>query len=138
MKLLIADDEPSVRSLVHVTLEGDEHTILEASDGVEALEVARSEHPSLVLLDIMMPRLDGLAVCRAIKSDPATSGTVVVMLTAQAQDRDRDQGLAAGADDYFTKPFSPLALLNMVERVREARPGRDGTGPLPLPPPSLG
>jgi len=123
MKLLIADDEPSVRSLVHVTLEGDEHTILEASDGVEALEVARSEHPSLVLLDIMMPRLDGLAVCRAIKSDPDTSGTVVVMLTAQAQDRDRDQGLAAGADDYFTKPFSPLALLNMVERVRETRPG---------------
>jgi len=129
MKLLIADDEPSVRSLVHVTLEGDEHTIFEASDGVEALEVARSEHPNLVLLDIMMPKLDGLAVCRAIKSDPATSGTVVVMLTAQAQDRDRDQGLAAGADDYFTKPFSPLALLNMVERVREARPGPGGAAP---------
>jgi len=129
MKLLIADDEPSVRSLVHVTLEGDEHTIFEASDGVEALEVARSEHPNLVLLDIMMPKLDGLAVCRAIKSDPATSGTVVIMLTAQAQDRDRDQGLAAGADDYFTKPFSPLALLNMVERVREARPGPGGAAP---------
>ncbi|HEV8648778.1 MAG TPA: response regulator [Actinomycetes bacterium] len=129
MKLLIADDEPSVRSLVHVTLEGDEHTILEASDGVEALEVARSEHPSLVLLDIMMPRLDGLAVCRAIKSDPATSGTVVVMLTAQAQDRDRDQGLAAGADDYFTKPFSPLALLNMVERVRKTRRGPGQANP---------
>jgi CheY-like chemotaxis protein len=129
VKLLIADDEPSVRSLVHVTLEGDEHTILEASDGVEALEVARSEHPSLVLLDIMMPRLDGLAVCRAIKSDPATSGTVVVMLTAQAQDRDRDQGLAAGADDYFTKPFSPLALLNMVERVRKTRRGPGQANP---------
>ena len=129
MKLLIADDEPSVRSLVHVTLEGDEHTIFEASDGVEALEVARSEHPNLVLLDIMMPKLDGLTVCRAIKSDPATSGTVVVMLTAQAQDRDRDQGLAAGADDYFTKPFSPLALLNMVERVRKARPGPGGSAP---------
>ncbi len=124
MKLLIADDEPSVRALVHVTLEGDEHTILEAADGVEALEVTRSERPGLVLLDIMMPRLDGLTVCRAIKSDPATSGTVVVMLTAQAQGRDRDLGLAAGADDYFTKPFSPLALLNMVERVRETRPGR--------------
>jgi len=129
MKLLIADDEPSVRALVHVTLEGDEHTIFEASDGVEALEVARSEHPNLVLLDVMMPKLDGLTVCRAIKSDPATSGTVVVMLTAQAQDRDRDQGLAAGADDYFTKPFSPLALLNMVERVRKARPGPGGAAP---------
>jgi len=131
MKLLIADDEPSVRSLVHVTLEGDQHTILEASDGVEALAVARSEHPRIVLLDIMMPKLDGLAVCRALKSDPATSGTVVVMLTAQAQERDRDQGLAAGADDYFTKPFSPLALLNMVERVREARPGAGEPAPGP-------
>ena len=121
MKLLIADDEQAVRSLVHVTLEGDDYEILEAADGLEALEVARDESPSLVLLDIMMPRLDGLEVCRQLKSDPDTSDIVVVMLTAQAQDRDRDQGLAAGADDYFTKPFSPLALLNMVERVRQAR-----------------
>jgi CheY-like chemotaxis protein len=121
IKLLIADDEPAVRALVHVTLEGDEHEILEAADGLEALEVARDESPSLVLLDIMMPRLDGLEVCRQLKSDPDTSDIVVVMLTAQAQDRDRDQGLAAGADDYFTKPFSPLALLNMVERVRQTQ-----------------
>jgi CheY-like chemotaxis protein len=123
MKLLIADDEPAVRALVHVTLEGDDYEILEAADGVEALEVARGESPSLVLLDIMMPRLDGLEVCRQLKSDPFTSDIVVVMLTAQAQDRDRDrdQGLAVGADDYFTKPFSPLALLNMVERVRQTQ-----------------
>jgi CheY-like chemotaxis protein len=109
MKLLIADDEPAVRALVHVTLEGEEYEILEAADGLEALEVARDESPSLVLLDIMMPRLDGLEVCRQLKSDLDTSDIVVVMLTAQAQaqDRDRDQGLAAGADDYFTKPFSP-------------------------------
>jgi two-component system alkaline phosphatase synthesis response regulator PhoP len=119
MKLLIADDEPAVRALVHVTLEGEEYEILEAADGLEALEVARDESPSLVLLDIMMPRLDGLEVCRQLKSDPDTSDIVVVMLTAQAQDR--DQGLAAGADDYFTKPFSPLALLNMVERVRQTQ-----------------
>ena len=90
----------------------------EAADGVEALEKARDQSPRLVLLDIMMPRLDGLEVCRQLKADPDTSDIVVVMLTAQAQERDRDQGLAAGADDYFTKPFSPLALLNMVERVR--------------------
>ncbi|HJW60529.1 MAG TPA: response regulator, partial [Actinomycetota bacterium] len=103
MKLLIADDEPAVRALVHVTLEGDEYEILEAADGVEALEVARDEAPRLVLLDIMMPRLDGLEVCRQLKADPDTSDIVVVMLTAQAQDRDRDQGLAAGADDYIQK-----------------------------------
>ncbi|HEV8424939.1 MAG TPA: response regulator [Actinomycetes bacterium] len=125
MKLLIADDEPAVRDLVHVTLEGDDYEILEAADGVEALEVARGESPKLVLLDIMMPRLDGLEVCRQLKSDPDTSDIVVVMLTAQAQERDRDQGLAAGADDYFTKPFSPLALLNMVERVRQTQSQAD-------------
>jgi len=118
MKLLIADDEPAVRALVHATLEGDDYVILEAGDGEEALEAARAEHPALVLLDIMMPRLDGLEVCRRLKADPDTSGIVIVMLTAQAQDRDRDRGLAAGADDYFTKPFSPLALLNLVEQLR--------------------
>ena len=125
MKLLIADDEPAVRALVQVTLEGDDYEILEAEDGVEALEKARDEGPRLVLLDIMMPRLDGLEVCRALKADPDTSYIVVVMLTAQAQERDRGRGLAAGADDYFTKPFSPLALLNMVERVRHHRAGAD-------------
>jgi two-component system, OmpR family, phosphate regulon response regulator PhoB len=119
VKLLIADDEPAVRALVQVTLEGDDYQILKAADGVEALEVARAEHPRLILLDIMMPRPDGLEVCRQLKSDPFTKDILVVMLTAQAQERDRDQGLAAGADDYFTKPFSPLALLNMVERVRQ-------------------
>ncbi len=125
MKLLIADDEPAVRALVHVTLEGDDYVILEAADGAEALEVSRFERPSLVLLDIMMPRLDGIEVCRQLKADPDTRGIVVVMLTAQAQERDRDRGLAAGADDYFTKPFSPLALLRMVESLREsqAQPG---------------
>ncbi|HYY82395.1 MAG TPA: response regulator [Actinomycetes bacterium] len=123
MKLLIADDEAAVRALVHVTLEGDDYEILEAADGVEALEVARDENPRLVLLDIMMPRLDGLEVCRQLKRDPLTSDIVVVMLTAQAQDRDRELGMAAGADDYFTKPFSPLALLHMVERVRNEQAG---------------
>ncbi len=121
MRLLIADDEPSVRALVHLTLEGEDDTILEAADGVEALEVARAWTPDLILLDIMMPRLDGVEVCRRLKSDPSTSGMVIVMLTAQAQERDRDRGYQAGADGYLTKPFSPLALLDMVERVRERK-----------------
>jgi CheY-like chemotaxis protein len=124
VKLLIADDEPAVRALVRVTLEDDDYRILEAADGVEALQKIRDEHPSLVLLDIMMPGMNGLEVCRIVKSDPTTSGTVVVMLTAQAQQRDRDRGLAAGADVYFTKPFSPLALLDLVSRVRQAQPDR--------------
>jgi CheY-like chemotaxis protein len=124
VKLLIADDEPAVRALVHATLEGDGYVILEAADGAEALELSRCEQPSLVLLDIMMPRLDGLEVCRQLKADPHTSGIVVVMLTAQAQERDRDRGLAAGANEYFTKPFSPLALLRMVESLRGSQAPR--------------
>jgi two-component system, OmpR family, phosphate regulon response regulator PhoB len=125
VKLLIADDEPAVRALVHATLEGDDYQIIEAGDGVEALELVREQNPSLVLLDVMMPRLNGLDVCRAIKSDPSTSNTMVVMLTAQAQQRDRERGMAAGADVYFTKPFSPLALLDLVEQVRQAPAGAD-------------
>jgi two-component system alkaline phosphatase synthesis response regulator PhoP len=124
VKLLIADDEPAVRALVHATLEGDDYQIIEAGDGVEALELVRAERPGLVLLDIMMPRLNGLDVCRAIKGDASTGDVVVVMLTAQARERDRELGMAAGADHYFTKPFSPLALLDLVERVREAQPDR--------------
>jgi CheY-like chemotaxis protein len=137
MKLLIADDEPAVRALVHATLEDDGYLILEAGDGLEALEVSRSEHPRLVLLDIMMPRLDGLEVCRRLKRDPDTREIVVVMLTAQAQERDRDRGMAAGADDYFAKPFSPLALLRMVELLRGERqrePSRSGQEWTPLAP----
>jgi two-component system alkaline phosphatase synthesis response regulator PhoP len=122
VKLLIADDEPAVRALVHATLEGEDYQIVEAGDGVEALELVRVERPSLVLLDVMMPRLNGLDVCRAIKADPHTSDIVVVMLTAQARERDRELGMTAGADHYFTKPFSPLALLDLVEQVREAQP----------------
>ena len=116
-KLLIADDEAGVRSLVRMTLEADSYTILEAADGDEALEIARREHPDLIFLDVMMPGTDGVEVCRAIKADPRTAGTTVIMLTAKAQDADREQGLAAGADDYFTKPFSPVSLMMKVEEV---------------------
>jgi DNA-binding response OmpR family regulator len=121
MKLLIADDETSIRGLVRVTLEGEGFDIFEAADGEAAMRIARTEQPKLILLDVMMPRLDGLEVCRRLKGDPATKGIVIVLLTAMAQDTDRERGLSAGADDYFTKPFSPLALLRMVEAVRAER-----------------
>jgi CheY-like chemotaxis protein len=120
-KLLIADDEDGVRSLVRMTLEADGFEILEAKDGQEALTVAREQAPDLMLLDVMMPGESGVEVCRALKADPRTAGITIVMLTAQAQDRDREDGLAAGADDYFTKPFSPVNLLSKVEEVFTAR-----------------
>lgn len=120
-KLLIADDEDGVRSLVRMTLEADAYLILEARDADEALALAREERPDLMFLDVMMPGESGVEVCRALKADPRTAGITIVMLTAQAQDRDREDGLAAGADDYFTKPFSPVNLLSKVEEVFTAR-----------------
>jgi DNA-binding response OmpR family regulator len=122
-KLLIADDENGIRSLVRMTLARNEYEIFEAADGTEALALARQHHPELVLLDVMMPGLTGFEVCRALKDDPATSQATVVMLSAKAQEADREQGMASGADDYFTKPFSPIALLRKIDEVY----GRDDT-----------
>jgi two-component system, OmpR family, phosphate regulon response regulator PhoB len=118
MKLLIADDEPAVRKLIRVTFEGDDFNVLEAADGVEALTLARIELPDLLLLDVVMPGLDGVEVCRQLKRDPDTKRIVVLLLTALRQREDRERGLAAGADGWFTKPFSPLALLRRVDEVR--------------------
>jgi two-component system phosphate regulon response regulator PhoB len=120
-KLMIADDEPGVRSLVRMTLESDSYEILEASDGDEALLLALEHRPELILLDVTMPGLSGLQVCRMLKDNPSTSAISVVMLTAMDQDADRAEGKAAGADDYFTKPFSPLALLRKVDEIFEER-----------------
>jgi two-component system phosphate regulon response regulator PhoB len=116
-KLLIADDENGIRSLVRMTLARDRYEIFEASDGEEALALAREHRPELILLDVMMPRLTGFEVCRAIKDDPTTAKSTVVMLSAKAQEADREEGIASGADDYFTKPFSPIALLRKIDEV---------------------
>jgi CheY-like chemotaxis protein len=116
-KLLIADDEAGIRSLVRMTLQSDAYEILEAADGAEALALARAHRPELILLDVSMPGLSGLEVCRVLRAQPETAATTIVMLTAGAQDSDREEGKAAGADDYFTKPFSPVALLRKVDEV---------------------
>ncbi len=120
-KLLIVDDEPAIRSLVRMTLRDDSYEIVEAADADEAIAAALEHRPALVLLDVSMPGRSGFDVCREMKADPRTAGTTVVMLTAQAQERDREYGASAGADDYFTKPFSPTALLEKVASVLGTR-----------------
>lgn len=115
--ILIVDDEPPILDLVRFTLEDAEVRVVEASDGVEALALARRLRPDLILLDVHMPRLDGLEACRQIRRDPALAQTPIVMLTAAGQEADRDRGREAGADEYLTKPFSPLALLALVEAL---------------------
>ncbi len=116
-KLLIVDDEDGVRALVRMTLDNGQYEIIEASDGLEALDLAREHHPDLVLLDVMLPDLSGMDVCRKIKDDPDLSSTTVVMLTARAQTADLGDAEEAGADGYFTKPFSPIALTRKVESI---------------------
>lgn len=113
--VLIADDEPSLRRLVRTTISSDEYDLLEAVDGDQAWELARTRQPVVAVLDVRMPGRSGLAVTRAIKSDPRLASTRVILLTAHGQDEDVAAGLAAGADLYLTKPFSPLQLLTAVE-----------------------
>ncbi len=122
-KLLIADDEVGVRTLVRMTLEEEAFEILEATDGAEALSLAHLHKPDLLLLDVMMPEISGYDVCRALKDNPDTAGITVVLLTAKTQPWDRDAGFDAGADEYFTKPFSPVALLRKVDEVTSVPSG---------------
>ena len=118
--VLIVDDEQHVRLLIEQTLEDledDGVDLLTATNGEEALDVVANQHPELVFLDVQMPRKNGYEVCRAIKDDPATAGTTVIMLTAKGQAVDHEAGTAAGADAYLTKPFDPDDLL---DRARTA------------------
>jgi two-component system alkaline phosphatase synthesis response regulator PhoP len=118
--VLIVDDEQHIRLLIEQTLEELEDEgveLLTAPDGEVALDAVASQHPDLVFLDVTMPRMNGLDVCRAIKGDPATAGTTVLLLTAKGQAYDREAGLAAGADDYLTKPFDPDDLLRRARTI---------------------
>ena len=115
--ILVADDEVPIVELVRFTLEDDHVQVVGAFDGVAALELAGAVRPDLVLLDVQMPHLGGLEVCRRLRRSPELAHTRIVMLTAAAQAEDRARGMAAGADEYLTKPFSPLALLALVRSL---------------------
>ena len=115
--MLIVDDEPNIVQLVRITLEDNRVQVLEAADGTTALDRAVAYRPDLVLLDVDLPDVSGLEVCRQIKQDTELAKTKVVMLTAAAQRDDVARGFAAGADDYLTKPFSPVRLLSLVDHL---------------------
>ncbi len=115
--ILVADDEAAIVELVRFTLEDEHIQVVAAFDGVTALEVAHATQPELALLDVQMPGLSGLEVCRRLRRARECAHTRIVMLTAAAQEEDRARGLAAGADEYLTKPFSPLALLTLVRSL---------------------
>lgn len=113
--ILTIDDQADIRRLVRMTLEYDGYTVLEASEGEQGLVLARSRRPDLILLDVMMPGLDGLMVGKALQADPQLSRIPVIMLTALDRDADIDAGLGAGAKAYLCKPFGPVELLQMIE-----------------------
>jgi len=106
-RVLVVDDEAYVVRSLGFVLQQAGYTVLEARDGQQAMEIVLREKPDLVFLDIMLPRLDGIEVCRAIKASGELRSIPVIMLTAKSQETDREEALAAGADEYMTKPFSP-------------------------------
>ena len=118
--VLVVDDDLFIRKLIATTLEDVARVrIHEASDGLEAVEVARRELPALVFLDVDMPRLNGIEACRRLRSDQMTSGATIVMLTAAHGEGVQREAEEAGADLFLTKPFSPLDLLRLVDRLGE-------------------
>ena len=126
-KILVVDDDPNVVKLVQLYLERDGHEVLTANDGVTGLELAREEQPSLIVLDLMLPRMDGMEVCRTLRAE---SSVPIVMLTAMVEEDDRLAGLDLGADDYVTKPFSPRELAARVRAVlRRTARDQDNIGP---------
>ncbi len=117
LRVLVVDDEAPIRLLCRVNLEAEGMEILEAGDGLSGLELARSERPDAILLDVMMPTLDGWSVAERLLSDPVTSRIPIVFLTARAELRDRVRGLDLGGLDYVTKPFNPVELAPLIRDV---------------------
>jgi CheY-like chemotaxis protein len=118
--ILIVDDDPSIRRLIAATLEDvSGYRLTEAGNGAEALERALDARPEIVFLDIEMPQVDGLEACRRLRSDPATAGATIVMLTGETDEAAERSAEAAGADLFLTKPFSPLHLLQLVDSIGE-------------------
>ncbi|MBV8693628.1 MAG: response regulator [Actinobacteria bacterium] len=112
--VLVVDDDPVIQKLLQVNFELEGYKVITASDGIEGLERARADLPDAIILDIMMPKMNGLDVARALKGDDDTKGIPVLLLSAKAQASDVAVGMEIGADDYVTKPFDPAELLERV------------------------
>lgn len=125
-KLLLIDDEPAIQTLVRLVMEGDGWQVLVAGEGAPGLALAREQHPDVILLDVALPDVSGLEVCRQLKADPGTASIPIAMLTAMAQETDRRAALSLGADDYVTKPWRPAALIARVTGLLEKKGGKGG------------
>ena len=115
--IVVADDDPDILELVVMRLERSGHVVHKAADGDTALGLVEQHQPDLAVLDVMMPGLDGYELTRRLREDPAMKDLLIVLLTARVQEGDVDAGLASGADDYITKPFSPQALAERIDAL---------------------
>jgi two-component system, OmpR family, response regulator MtrA len=116
-KILVADDDVDVRTLVVLKLESSGHSVVSVENGSEAVRSCRDLQPDLVVLDLMMPGMNGLEACAEIRADPTVARTPIILLTARAQAADVDAGMAVGVDEYVTKPFSPRELASRVDSL---------------------
>ena len=116
-KIVVADDDADIRDLVVFKLEQGGHDVVPVGDGAAAVEACRAERPDLAVLDVMMPGMSGVDVCRELRADADLAGIPVILLTARAQPADIEQGFNVGADDYVVKPFSPRELASRVTAV---------------------
>lgn len=115
--ILVVDDEPTIRVLIRAALEGTGYRLLEAPDGASALQMARSQRPDLILLDIALPHLNGLEVCRRLKEDPATATTSILLITGFVQQAERQAAEEVGAEAFIAKPFSPATLVVQIDNA---------------------
>jgi two-component system alkaline phosphatase synthesis response regulator PhoP len=130
-KILLIEDEAGVRLIVRVNLELAGLEVLEAADGVAGLAQARAERPDLILLDAMLPNLDGWQVAEELLHDPSTCAIPIIFLSAHADSTTRERALELGATDYVTKPFDPPALARAIDEILSARRAADGRGTAP-------
>jgi two-component system alkaline phosphatase synthesis response regulator PhoP/two-component system response regulator VicR len=126
-KILVCDDERHIVRLIQVNLERQGYQVVTAFDGKEGLEKVRSEKPNLLVLDVMMPYMDGFEVLKNLRREPDTEDLPVIMLTAKAQDKDVFEGYHYGADMYLTKPFNPMELVTFVKRILGGKDDKDGS-----------
>ncbi|MCA2218512.1 response regulator transcription factor [Jidongwangia harbinensis] len=115
--VLVADDDADIRDLVAFKLEQAGFEVIAVGDGPAAVEQAALRHPALAVLDVSMPGLSGIDVCRILRGEPATADMLIIMLTARVQEQDVEGGFSAGADDYVTKPFSPRELVSRIQAL---------------------
>lgn len=137
-RILVADDNETNRDILATRLQASGYEVLHAADGEEALAVTRAQRPDLILLDIMMPKLDGIEVCKRLKADATLPFTPVVLVTAKAESGDVVEGLDAGADEYLTKPVDQKALVARVKALLRIKERHDAASPPPKPGPANG